>query len=192
MPGQRASVTPDQIVDAALQVTAREGLGAASLRRVAKVAGTSKSSILHHFGSSGGLRRSMVVRIGQLYQEIVVRAAAEAPGADLVSKGPHILNAVFDEEQREFHLAVLELMTAAARDPVMAIEAKAAFERWVWMITVLLGPPLDSALPTAKAIVATAQGYLNLWMWSGEEEAKAFRDAALDATAALLSLHAQN
>jgi AcrR family transcriptional regulator len=189
MAGERIPVTPNQIVDAALQVTAREGLEAASLRRVAEAAGTSKSSILHHFGSAAGLRRSMVVRIGQLYQEIVVRAAAEAPGADIVSKGPHILNRVFAEEQREFHLAVQELMTAAARDPAMAAEAKTAFERAVWMITVLLGPPLDSALPTAQAIVATAQGYLNLWMWSGDEEPKAFRDAALDATAALLSLH---
>lgn len=137
---------------------------------MAEEAGTSKSSILHQFGSAAELRRSMVTRIGQLYQEIVVRAVAETPGADILSKGPGLLDAVFAEQHREFHLSVQELATAAARDPIMAAEAKTIFERMVWMITVLLGPPLDTAQPTAQSIIATAQGYLNLWMWSGDPD----------------------
>lgn len=188
MPADRTTVQPNQIVDAALRVTAREGLEAASLRRVAEEAGTSKSSILHHFGSAAGLRRMMVVRISQLYQEMVVKAAATAPGTDLASKGPGIIASVFSTEQREFHLAVQELMTAASRDPVMAAEAKTAFERAVWMITVLVGPPLDSALVTAQSIVAVVQGYINLWMWSGEDDPKDYREAALEAAGAILSV----
>lgn len=182
---ERGPVTPLAIVEAAIAVTAREGLEAASLRRVAEEARTSKSSILHHFGSATGLRRSMVTRLGQRYQELTVKAAAGHPG-DVETRGPKVLDAVFQAHNREFFLAVHELASAAARDPVMAEEARTTFERAIWMIAVLLGPPIETALPTAQAIFAATQGFIDLWMASGTVDPRPYRDAAERAAAAVL------
>jgi AcrR family transcriptional regulator len=183
---RRSVAAPTAILDAALAVAAREGLEAASLRRVAREAGTSKSSVLHHFGSAAGLRRSMISRVGQLYQELTVRAAAAQPGPDLESKGPGILQALFRRENRDLFICVRELMYASLRDPLIAAEARTAYQRSTWMITVLLGPPVETAMPTAEAIFAVVQGYIDLWLSASDGDPKPFREGAERAAGALI------
>jgi AcrR family transcriptional regulator len=176
---KRHVVSPTSILDAALRVTAQEGLEAASLRRVAEEAGTSKSSVLHHFGSAAGLRSAMLARAGGLYQELAVRASASGTAAQ-------ILDAVFDRRNRALFQCVHELLTAAARDPALAGAARTNIDRVMWTIAMRLDPPLDTGLGTAQALLAAVQGFIHLWVWSGDVDPKPYREAAERAAVALI------
>ena len=76
--GARARVV---ILDAALEVAARTGLGRASLAAVAACAGTSKTSVLYHFRSLQGLHREMAACARELMQAAVQAAAASCTGS---------------------------------------------------------------------------------------------------------------
>jgi hypothetical protein len=77
-------------------------------------------------------------------------------------------------------------MHLALRDPLIAAEARMNHQRALWMITVFLGPPVETAIPTAEAIFAAVQGYIDLWLYSGDDDPKPFRDGAERAAGALL------
>ena len=184
MPPERTPVSPDQIVEAAIEVTAAEGLEAASLRRVAEAAGASKSSILHHFGSADALRRAMFRRVAQVYQELAAPPPERAGTGATERLG--VLDAIFQERNRDFLCAAQELTHAASRDPEMAEEARATIEGAVWMVAALLGPPRESAVATARHVYAVCNGYIVQWLRAGERDPKPWRELAQAACAALI------
>ncbi len=70
-----------ELVEAAFQVMKQEGVGAASLARVAAEAGLSKGMVLHYFKSRDALIEATLRHINALYgHEVAERmAAAESP-----------------------------------------------------------------------------------------------------------------
>lgn len=191
MPDARGAKPPQAIVEAALAVAAQEGLGGATLGRVARRAGTSKASVLYHFGSLVGLRLAMAVRTRERIQDLVFHAAAPASG-ETEARGQAILDELFREEHRDFFRAMYEVRSLGARDERVAEEVRNSFERATWITALLLGPPVETALETAQQTVATVQGQLDLWLCWGDADPAPFRRAAERATRALVAQRARS
>ena len=80
-----------------------------------------------------------------------------------------------------------EVMSAGARDEVVASEVRTNFEHATLMIAMLIGPPIETALPAAQCCYAEIQGQLDLWLWSGDPDPTAYRDAASRSLAILVA-----
>jgi AcrR family transcriptional regulator len=80
---------PDALRGAAADVIVEKGLGAFSLREVARRAGVSHAAPAHHFGSTRGLLTSLAVEgFTTLHRELVAAAATESdPVARLTAIG---------------------------------------------------------------------------------------------------------
>jgi AcrR family transcriptional regulator len=71
--------TRQAILDEAARLATVEGLDGLSLARLAERVGMSKSGLFAHFGSKEELQLATVERATAIFDEVVVRPAAEAP-----------------------------------------------------------------------------------------------------------------
>jgi AcrR family transcriptional regulator len=71
--------TRQAILDEAARLATVEGLDGLSLARLAERVGMSKSGLFAHFGSKEELQLATVERATEIFDEVVVRPAAEAP-----------------------------------------------------------------------------------------------------------------
>ena len=180
---RRARTSPDAILDAALRVCARDGLVGATLGRVAEEAGTSKPSVLYHFGSLDGLRHQMANRTRERVTDLLFRAGAGAP-ENLVERGRALLAAVFHDDSRDLFRASVEMLIVGGRDPVIAAVSREIFDRAVTLVALFAGPVVG-AQETAHSVVAAVQGEIFIWLATGGE-AETHRAAAERSAAAIL------
>src|ERR1700738_1828172 len=82
-----------RIREAAMELFAAEGVGASSLRAVARAAGVSPGLVVHHFGSKEGLIRAVdeavVARINLALSEVPI----EGSGAELIARRAEVIAA---------------------------------------------------------------------------------------------------
>lgn len=94
-----------------------EGLGQASLRPLAKAAGTSDRMLLYHFGSKEGLMRDLLTHIAGVYAAMLDAALAASPRpatrAELVAG---LLAQNGDPAVQPFQMLWWEIVAGAARD----------------------------------------------------------------------------
>ncbi len=174
------------ILDAALEVSARTGLGRASPAQIAARAGTSKTSVLYHFHSLQGLHRRMAVRVRERIACLVLEAAETSSGS-LGERGRQLLDALFRPENRHLFLAMNEILSAGSRDPVVALEVKANYERAAEVVTTLLGEAPAPVRALAPGLVAAVQGHIDRWLWSGDIDPSSHRDGAVRVTRMLVA-----
>lgn len=77
--------TSARIRDAAIDLVATEGVNALSARAVAKAAGVSPGSVIHHFGSMDGLRAACDERVAAIIRQQKASALSSGPGFDLIA-----------------------------------------------------------------------------------------------------------
>jgi AcrR family transcriptional regulator len=111
-----------RLVDEALRLAAHGGLGAVTHRSVQAAAGAPHGSVTYWFGTREGLLTAMVDRLVDVCEARVAPIAAgiEAAYASGVEPDPEQIAeavAAWIDDDRELHLARLELELAAARDP---------------------------------------------------------------------------
>jgi AcrR family transcriptional regulator len=111
-----------RLVDEALRLTAEGGLGAVTHRSVQDAAGAPHGSVTYWFGNREGLLIAMVDRLVELCEARVAPiaagiestfAAGAEPDLDVVAAAV----AAWMDDDRDLHLARLELELAAAREP---------------------------------------------------------------------------
>lgn len=185
MAQRRSSTSPVRILDAALVVAARDGLGGASLGRIAAESGTSKASVLYHFGSLTELRRAMAERVRERLQSLILEASVTA-GNNLEERATAVFDALFAKPNRQLLLAVREVLMMGARDAIVAAEVRRNFDRAAEIVATLVDPSSPMMADRARQVVASVQGHIDLWLSSGDVEPKEFRDSALKTVRAVL------
>ena len=103
------------LLDEARRLIAEGGLAAVTHRSVEQAARVPHGSVTYYFGSRDGLVSALVDRmVAQSEEQVAAIAERQAAGSDLDSVARTI--ATWMDDNRELHLARLELELAAARD----------------------------------------------------------------------------
>jgi AcrR family transcriptional regulator len=111
------------IVRAAVEVMRRDGLAAATTRRIAAEAGVNHAMIHYFFGTKQDLLRAVIdgvrYRTVQAVQAGVAAPAADGPGRDVGELATDVTAAVwaFVEQRLSSYLFVIELTVHAMRTP---------------------------------------------------------------------------
>lgn len=141
-PGRaRAPLTREVIVEAALTVVDTEGLGALSMRRLAREVGVEAASLYHHVASKDALLDALVVRI---------RSEMTLPDP-LPTEWPRLMEAIFAEYRRVLvaHPAAIALAGRRVEtDPDSGL-----------MYLVSIGFDLDHAVELWQSVVAFVVGF---------------------------------
>ena len=104
------------LLDEARRLIAGGGLAAVTHRSVESAAGVPHGSVTYYFGTRDGLVSALVDRmVAECEAQVAAIAAQQVAGSDLDTVARNIGN--WMDENRELHLARLELELAAARDP---------------------------------------------------------------------------
>ena len=173
--GKLGAESREEIIVAALHVAASGGLERLTIQSVAAAAGTSKTSVLHHFGSREGLLEALIERsIGAFADNI-----ADANSPDLLALADNAMVRFFHPSYRERSSVTNQLLTLGMYDAQAATRARQAWARRIHAVERTLGA-VPGALrhSTAERIVIAAQGATTLWLTSGERDGKRYRDLA--------------
>lgn len=173
------------ILDAAVRVVSEVGLPAASLDKIAKAAGATKTTVLYHFSSRDGLVTALGLHALRDFQEGVV-TGGRMPEDDF-ARAEAGVRSFFRKEYRPALIVMRELMSRGAFDPAAGELVQMAIETRVHMIASLLDLPAPLALRTARSLVLAGQGCVDAWICSGHEDPAPYRRAALEVTRALLT-----
>lgn len=183
-PRRDSSVSREAILEAAVRVTARDGLSSATLSAMAREAGTSKPLLLYHFGSRNELLRQMASRV--LERLVHVAFGERSGGASQARPGRDNIAAIFAKENRTLLSAVSEVKRMGARDPTIAADVRGVFELLARRTAHLIGGPQEKTLPYAHALVVAIHGYADLWVCSGDPDPTPYIDGATRVASALV------
>ncbi len=148
------------LLDEARRLIAEGGLAAVTHRSVEQAARVPHGSVTYYFGSRDGLVSALVDRmIAQSERQVAEIAERQAAGSDLDSVARNI--ATWMDDNRELHLARLELELAAARDPRLR-ERMTDAARIFWRMCEPLAAAAGSDEPErdGRAMAAMVDGLL--------------------------------
>jgi len=131
---QRRSVTErrEQLIDAAINVLATDGIAAATTRRITEEAGLALGAFHYAFTSKHDLLHAVIKRFSNGI-ETVLQHAAVGPQASLEDLGDQLLRGFwsFVEETPELQLAQYEVTLYALRDETLRPLAEKQYQRMV-------------------------------------------------------------
>jgi AcrR family transcriptional regulator len=182
---RRGAASREAILQAAVRVIGREGLVGASLAAVAKEASTSKPAVLYHFGSRERLLHEVASLALGLYRGLL--GPAEASGPSPRTRSEAAITAIFAPENRTLLGCIHELVGLGMRDPAVGELMRQSFEE------VLLGPTHalahlgpERARSTARALVTTVHGHVELWLFAEPSDSKESIESATKSVLAIL------
>ncbi len=155
----------DRLLEEARKLVAGGGLGAVTHRTVEAAAGAPHGSVTYWFGSRDGLIAALVDRlVGECEDQVAAIAEQTAAG---FSTGAPDLDAItrsvaaWIDDNREMHLARLELELAAVRDPRLR-ERMADAARVFWRMCEPLAAATGSPDPErdGRGMAAMVDGLL--------------------------------
>ena len=135
-----------EIIEALWSLTAREGLGAVSFRKVASEAGVSVRRIQYYFGDKANLLRAALERVGEA---VVARGLGLVGHVEGDSTVEQVLAGIIraalpvDDESRQLALLFYSFHVAAVTDPDLADAKAKAIKQWT--------------VPFAAALIRQAQ-----------------------------------
>jgi AcrR family transcriptional regulator len=100
---ERTAAATTAVLDAADQLFGADGFLATSVKRIAEVAGVSKSGLLHHFGSKEEIFRQVFIRAEQELVELSVRGIIDAT-QQLIVGARNLIDALNDPRLRQIAL----------------------------------------------------------------------------------------
>ncbi len=120
----------EQLIDAAISVLAREGIGAATTRRITAEAGLALGAFHYAFRNKDELLRAVAERLSRGVEGVLESSPAD-PTASLTAFGEQIVQAFwgFVEQTTELQLAQYELTVHALRDPGLKPLAEEQYRR---------------------------------------------------------------
>lgn len=116
---ERKELTRELLLDAAIEVFARQGYHGASLEDVAAAAGFTKGAVYSNFSTKADLFMALLVRETARRNVALARAIASESVEDLPDMAAGWL-ARQATEQRDWDVLTMEFWLAAARDPEIA------------------------------------------------------------------------
>lgn len=85
----------ERLLAAALALFATQGVGATSLREVARVAGVAPGLVGHYFGSKAGLHEAVEDVVVELFHDTLVAVPLEGPVAEVVAARDRAVHKMF-------------------------------------------------------------------------------------------------
>jgi AcrR family transcriptional regulator len=159
----RARTRPDRgalLLDEARRLVAGGGLAAITHRAVESAAQVPHGSVTYYFGSRDGLVHALVDRmVAECEDQVAAIARQQAAGSDIDTVARNI--AAWMDDNRELHLARLELELAAAREPELRDRMTDA-ARVFWRMCEPLAAAAGSEDPErdGRALAAMVDGLL--------------------------------
>ncbi|PJJ56718.1 TetR family transcriptional regulator [Mumia flava] len=163
----------EQLIEAALSVAKREGVGAVSTRTVAAEAGATPGIVHYVFSSMDELLRAMIQRLATSYVTTLEEVEQSEP-PDVVSMLERALEQTWAtvEADPEAHLLTFEVTQHALRNPAFADfaawqyetyrqTARAVFERVATVCEIEWTVSLDLL---SRMLVATNDGVVMAWL----------------------------
>jgi AcrR family transcriptional regulator len=146
----------EQLIEAAVNVLAREGFGAATTRRITDEAGLALGAFHYAFRNKDDLLEAAMERLSSGVESALQRSILE-PNATLERFGEQIARSFWEyvEETPELQLAQYELTVHALRDPRLRPLAKRQYERVTEAVNLAIeGHPDVANDPARRDIVA--------------------------------------
>lgn len=146
------------LIEAAIQVLAREGFTRTSARAVAAEAGGTNGLIFYHFGSMDGL---LAATAAELSRRRMVRVKAALGGDDAATRWPdRLADTIRTEATSPEGIAVVELLVAARTSPALAEPVGEAIDESIRFaageLTTILGDTPWSQLVPADLLAELA------------------------------------
>ena len=171
----RSQTRRRRVLEAALEVFARDGYGDAAVDDIARASATSKGGIYFHFPSKQSLFLCLLDEAAQLLIERVERAMAAE--ADPIAKGDAALRTVlqtFGDHRTLARLLLVEALGAGREFNAKLTELHEAFaglvKRWLdEAVAARALPPLDTELASAAWFGAVNQ-VVTRWVLTGRPE----------------------
>lgn len=185
--GGRSQRSRAAILQASVRVVGRDGVVGASLSTIAREAGTSKAALLYHFDSRENLLRAMGVLALAHFQEVVFEAAQAAERRE--DKVQAVLEALFHPERRELLAAVREVAGLGVRHRETGTEVIEVFDQLARTVCLMLGDLFDGQFETARVLVITVFGHLEMWLCSFDGDPARYMDGAALAVRAIAAAH---
>lgn len=157
----------EELIIASVALIEAEGIGAVSLRRVARAAGVSPGAPYHHFADRSALLAAIAVRGSELLEQELRRARREAPTA-LRALGALIETYVRFARDHPAHLCLM--LRPELSQPEKHPEAQSAGVGAIELLTEVVvdcqsagvAPPGDPG-PLVAMVWALAIGIVTLW-----------------------------
>ena len=129
----------EQLIDAAIAVLAREGIGAATTRRITDEAGLALGAFHYAFRNKDDLLRAVIERLSKGVETVLQQSILE-PNTPLVTFGEQVIRSfwAFVEETTELQLAQYELTVHALRDPELRPLAQLQYQRLTEAVELVL------------------------------------------------------
>jgi len=187
----------EQLIDAAIAVLAREGIGAATTRRITDEAGLALGAFHYAFRNKDDLLRAVIDRLSRGIEEVLQQAILE-PNTSLRDFGEQIIRGFwsFIEETTQLQLAQYELTVHALRDPELRPLAELQYRRLNEAVALVLEDHpdmLDGPIrrDVASYLVAVMDGLILHRVVQGDREAAERRLEVFIATLPSLIDHVQ-
>ena len=158
----------DELIKACVALIEAEGIGAVSLRRVAREAGVSPGAPYYHFADRSALLAAIAVQGHQLLEQQLRRARAQAPSAARALAAMIEAYVAFARDHpAHVHLMLRGELARADKNP----EMQAAGEGAIQLLTEVVqdcqregsAPPGDPS-PLVGMVWALAVGIVTLWL----------------------------
>src|SRR5215467_15631226 len=158
----------EALLDACVQLIETEGIGAVSLRRVAREAGVSPGAPYHHFADRSALLAAIAAQGHQLLEQRLRRAREQAPtAARALAAMIETYVAFARAHPAHVHLMLRGELARADKNP----EMQAAGEGAIQLLTEVVqdcqregsAPPGDPS-PLVAMVWALAVGIVTLWL----------------------------
>lgn len=157
--------TAARILEAATVVLARDGMGGATLGRIADQAGVDKRNISYYYGS----REALLVRVVQAVGEQMARGMEATIGESERSNAEVLWSGATSEP--ELARAYITLLGGSAETPEIDHALTALKQAWLHMISSRLahaGHPDDARDDLASLVLALLRGLLIEWTETGD------------------------
>lgn len=159
---------PSALLAAVESLIAREGIGAVSLRAVAREVGVSHAAPAHHFGDKQGLLTAFACRGYERFSAALAAAARSAPADDPVAALHAVRRAyvTFATEQRGYYEVMFRPDLASGDEVAGGPSTDDAFEVLRTAVVAALGDAARDqrrVLMTALLLWCAVHGLVHLW-----------------------------
>ena len=170
------------LLDAALELIREQGVGAISLREVARRAGVSHAAPAHHFGDKAGLLTALAAEGFERFSA-ALQAGAQRGGDDAMKRFAWVgwAYVMFAAEHRAYFEVMFRPELFRREDPELVRASRGTYENLLASVRAAFGPQLSAAELEVHAMRAWSEvhGLATLWLY-GNLENKPMLPSSLD------------
>jgi len=180
--GAKGHESKEKILAAAMAVAAREGVDRLTIASVAGKAGTSKTSVLHHFGTRERLFEALMERSLDAF-------LANFPEEDLslAERATATIRAFFRPSYRDQAVVTNQILALGMVDRRAAVWARKFLESRLSVVQEQIGIPGEPGRIAALTVFSVVQGASTLWLTSGQRDGSVYCESALAGVRAILA-----